>query len=306
MRYIVFSPEYNENYGGWIVLHKLCHILNEIGQEAYLYPIYSNIMVNKEKFFKPIKKLARDSIKSIFKPYPTNPNLNTPIFKGSRKDIDDSSVVIYPEKVMGNPLGAKNVVRWFLHKPGFFSKIICYGTGELYFDYNNFAVDFSLPGSRLSNLKLHVEHMPLDIYNTVAALPEAERTGSAYCMRKGAGRMIVHDIADSVLIDSMSHEEIAAIFKRVKTFFSYDPYTAYSCFAALCGTDVIIIPEEGVSKEQWYPDEEMRYGLAYGYGELDFARLTRKKLHERIVKSERNSYGLVKEFVQETKKYFTI
>jgi hypothetical protein len=37
-RIIITAPSYNPAIGGAITLHKLCHILNLIGYDAYLYP----------------------------------------------------------------------------------------------------------------------------------------------------------------------------------------------------------------------------------------------------------------------------
>jgi len=36
MRIIIASPSYNPSIGGVIVLHKLCHILNNLGYDSYL------------------------------------------------------------------------------------------------------------------------------------------------------------------------------------------------------------------------------------------------------------------------------
>ena len=97
------------------------------------------------------------------------------------------------------------------------------------------------------------------------------------------------------------------IFKRVERFISYDPHTAYSVFAALCGCDSIVVPIDGITKDQWQPDQKSQYGIAYGFDDLDSARQTRmqtliqvQKYHE---ESESNTQRLIKEldfFFQET------
>jgi hypothetical protein len=109
---------------------------------------------------------------------------------------------------------------------------------------------------------------PLDLYNLDGALPDAERLGTAYCLRKGAHKPITHDLTNSVCIDQLPHEEVARIFKRVTHFYCYDTLTAYYHLAAACGCKVVIIPDEGVAKENWLTPKA-RAGIAYGIDEID-------------------------------------
>jgi hypothetical protein len=163
---------------------------------------------------------------------------------------------------MGNPLQAKNIVRWLLHTPGFHTNQTNYGPNELYFRFSVETPYFSHPGSTTSDQFLTVVHFPTEIYNMDVAIQERE--GTAYCIRKGKGKEIVHDLSDSICIDGKSHKEIAEIFKRVKTFYCYDTRTAYYYFASLCGCETIVIPDEGVSEEEWLPDPRSRVGMRYG------------------------------------------
>jgi hypothetical protein len=195
----------------------------------------------------------------------TNPKFNTPCLDIQSADEianNDEYVVIYPEVVMGNPLKAKNIVRWLLHTPGFHTNQTNYGPNELYFRFSVETPYFSHPGSTTSDQFLTVVHFPTEIYNMDGAIQERE--GTAHCIRKGKGKEIVHDLSDSICIDGKSHEEIAAIFKRVKTFYCYDTRTAYYYFASLCGCETIVIPDEGVSEEEWLPHPASRVGIRYG------------------------------------------
>ena len=86
MKIIIWTPEYSERSGGVVVLHKLCHLLRQKGEDAY---VTSNNGPS---------------------------NMDCPNISG---DIDvDEDVVIYPEIYNGNPAGVKKVVRWLLNKPG--------------------------------------------------------------------------------------------------------------------------------------------------------------------------------------------
>lgn len=305
-KFLIFSSGYNEFSGGVIVLHKLCHLLNSLGYESYLYPLFQNYETNKNNFFEVSVKLWGHYVINKLKRYRINSAFNTPIFKAKMPYSWDEWVVVYPERVFGNPLGAKNIVRWFLHQPGFHSNKIYYGKGELYFDFSNFGKKFFFPGSKLSKNKLYVSHFPLEIYNLKQALVSNQRSGTAYSLRKGKHKKIIHDLNNSILIDGKSHEEIADIFKKVGTFISYDAYTAYSVFAVLCGAKSIVVPDEGVSIDEWYPNIKDRAGIAYGFddAELKRANETSGQVLENILKEERHAKNNVKKFVEEVSDYF--
>ena len=85
MKFIINSPGYNPSIGGIMALHKLCHLMNEMGLDCKLW------LWDGE----------------------TNPEWNTPV-----ADEYNGEVVIYPEIVHGNPLEAEKVVRWCLNAPG--------------------------------------------------------------------------------------------------------------------------------------------------------------------------------------------
>lgn len=306
MKFIIFTPGYDPDVGGIIVLHKLCHVLNSLGYESYLYPFYQTELINKEYFINPLLRVLKSLVKPLLISFKTNEAFDTPVFNKRKRNISDDFVVIYPEIVYGNPLKANNVVRWLLHKPGFHTGNICYGPSELYFDFNSFAGGFCFPNSKVSENRLYITHMPTEIYNLDNAVPFCEREGVAYCIRKGKGKSFQHDDENSILIDNKSHHEIATIFKCVKTFISYDTHTAYSVFAALCGADVVVVPDNGVSKEEWYPEASQRYGLAYGFSdeELTWARETRGKLLSEVLIKEQEITKTVNCFIEEVQSYF--
>lgn len=201
----------------------------------------------------------------------TNPHLNTPTLSLPEAKIlanSEDTVVIYAEIMAGNPLEAKNVVRWLLHNPGFHSGHIYYEPGELYFRFNSAIKPFTFPGSITSEQFLEITHYPLDLYNLSNSLPESQREGTAYCRRKGAHKPIQHNLNNSICIDKLPHEEVAKVFKRVTHFYCYDTLTAYYHLAAICGCKVVLIPDEGVAKENWLTSTA-RLGIAYGIAEIN-------------------------------------
>lgn len=301
-KFLIMTQSYYENNGGYVVLHKLCDQINRLGREAYLIPYVDNFEFGRRNFVKPFLRFGKETLRRILT-FKINPEFKTPILK-SKATIENNNdwIVIYPEVVFGNPLLAKNIVRWFLHHPGYHTNTIYYGKNELYFRYHSGIQSFESPYSRLSKSELRVVHYPLDLYNESGL--SNNRIGTAYCVRKGFGKPIVHNLSNSILIDGKSHKEISEIFKRVKQFISYDVYTAYSSLAVLCGCESVVIPDEGVSEQEWMPNILERHGLAYGFENLEKSKSTRKYLIERIQREQCKNLDNVSNFICESDEYF--
>jgi hypothetical protein len=354
---IIFAPDYDPNCGGSIATHKLCHLLNEMDEKAYIFPllgkrsisilnIKSNLVYLLSKL-SPFNKRGTTNLKKgvsksgealdstklvqmichvlplkvaekirrilVILNYDqhsliTNPAFNTPCFDVRRVigiANNNDFVVIYPEIVAGNPLKAKNVVRWLLHSPGFHTYNINYGQNELYFRFSVETPYFSQAGSYTSEQFLTVVHFPTDTYSMNGV--SQERHGSAYCLRKGAGKEIVHDINDSICIDGKSHEQIAEIFKRVKTFYCYDTRTAYYYFASLCGCETIVIPDEGISKEEWLPQPASRVGIRYGIDSpKNHSQSTPENVRKFLAQEEAANRLRIEGCMSEIKTFFSI
>ncbi|WP_351009486.1 WavQ [Shewanella sp. S1-58-MNA-CIBAN-0166] len=300
-KFYVYAPSYNENSGGSVVLHRLCHLLNEIdGVEAFLIPrVLERLNVYSLRSFLVSVKYALINRFTLFN---TNNNWNTPI--GILNDVrcDTSAITVYPEVTHGNPLRAKNVVRWFLHQPGHFNNEFCFGKNELYFKFNTAIKDFDYCYSKVSSLELKVIYYPLDYYYED---PNINKSTDCHIIRKGKCKSFCHEDS-SILLDGKSHKEIGDIFRQSKRFLSYDDYTAYSIFAILSGCESIVIPGYGVTKNQWYPDEKDRYGIAYGISksELSWAAETKNKVFEHVHNEHAKSEDNVRLFVKECLSFF--
>lgn len=292
-KFVIYSPSFNEGVGGSIVLHRLCDLLNKVGARAYLYPIrpYFDMRNPVASTKNAIYHFAYG--KSSFK---TFPGFNTPI-----ASFFDSAnaIVVYPEVIHGNPLGARRVVRWLLHKPGFHNEVIGYGAKDVLFyfqeAFNEHELNLTVGG------ELQVFHVRTDIYKRTNY---GQRSGTCYMLRKGKGRPIAHELTNSILIDDLSHEETAKIFNQSESFISYDMYTMYSQYAALCGCVSIVVPEEGLSKAAWQPEEGLRLGISYGFDEADWARETQGRMVDYLRLHEATELQSVKNFILFCNDYF--
>ncbi len=289
-------------------MHYLCHLLRGLGVEAFMFPRFGNFFINfalnnNESY---LKYLANNFAKSIEifqeKKYKTNPNFNTPVmFEMPQGGFDNNWIVIYPENTLGNPLGAKNVVRWLLASPMEHSEVFSVNKNEYLVMHGIGVGNTQIDGTYSSPKYLNVQYLMEDIYNEKNSL--SNRSGTAYCLRKGKGRKIVHELNNSICIDGLTHVEIAEIFKKVETFISYDVATFYSQYAVLCGANSIVIPDKTFTVEQW---REMpgRFGVAYGFDEILWAENTKPLLKEYYSIKNSENIKHCKEFIKDSNEYF--
>jgi len=300
---IIFSQAFDINSGGALVLHKLCHLINKLGRECFIYPYFPGLALdcfNEDLFLLNIQA-TEDNLKH----YKVSSEFNTPIvLPSSYKAIQNnkSYITIYPEITMGNPLKAANVVRWFLHNPGFHTGKIYYESKEIYFRFGEETERIFLPDSKMSSNLLTVTHFLSSLYNEEDVA--IKRSGIAYCLRKGKGKKICHDIENSILIDGLNHENISSIFKHVQQFISYDTRTYYSQLAAVCGCESIIIPDDGISEDQCFPDIATRYGVSYGFENIEKSNSTRHLVADYLTQKDLISELNVLNFLSEIDNFF--
>ncbi len=301
LTFIIYATSFDENSGGSIALHRLCDMLNRLGHRARIWawtrPIESPPLTWRDRL-----PFYRRKPRSWEPPrFQTLDRLDTPL--ATAADLDDA-IVIYPEVIDGNPLQAGRVVRWLLHRPGFHTGRHQFGADELFFYFQAAFNDPAL--NPHTDRLLQTFFIRDDLYRPPDPAGEAQRSGTCYILRKGKDRALVHDANGSILIDGLSHAAAAEVFRRTRTCISYDLYTMYSVYAAMCGCDSIVVPESGLDVNAWYPTEEERYGMAYGWDQVDWARSTRHLLLPRLKRLEEQSNETVRHFVQTCERHFRI
>ena len=294
-KYIVYSPKYSERDGGAIVLHKLCELLNQNQQKAYIWPMGRSASFDISAYigygYIKLKNIVKAFMYGRAKPEVINP-------VATKQDLVDA-IVIYPEIVNGNPLNAKHVVRWFLNKPGAITGKVNYGSGEQYFYFQEaFNEQMFNPDS---DNKLMVTVFNEDVFYQTNF---GKRQGRCFILRKGKKRKLKHAIQKHEVVDGLNHKKMAKIFNRVEFCYSYDMHTMYSVFAAMCGCKSIIVPEESMTIDEWQPVEAMRYGLAYGEDNIEWAVNTKEKMIEYQKQKALESIEFVKQFISKSQSFF--
>lgn len=306
VKYLIIGGDYDALSGGVMALHLLCDLLNRSGSEAYLCNRVHSVEARPATRFGGLGSVARAwadwHLRGKRRRLVTCPGLLTPVLRDAGVVCGNRDwIVIYPEIIVGNPLAAARVVRWFLHHPGHFSSVTTIHRGELHVRYSDWQRLPGIEGCHAYPGSLRPFAIP-GAYGLPAGDPP--RSGTAYCLRKGAGRPRVHDLRESVLIDGLSHEQTAEVFRRVKTFISYDLHTTYSLLAVLCGAESVVVPDPALSESEWFAKEENRWGVAYGFDQLAAARATADRQRDRLRRLQEDSLRSVTAFATYAEAHF--
>lgn len=284
---VVCSHSFSPDIGGVIVLHYLVDRLRSIGIEAYIAPIpreYPEVRSRLLRFFKRLnhrRKMRKNG------PFKTHPAMNVSL---APPDLPADTIVIYPEIVSGNPLGAKLVVRWLLYKNGF-SGPEQPAPDDLIFYYQEGFLD-ALNGLPTEG-RLRIRWLREDVY---VNKNDGPRHGACRMIRKG-DEGANFGPADATILDGKSHEEIAEIFNQCDVFYSHDLYTMYCYYAALCGCTPVVLPHPGLSSQSWRDGFELKNGVAYGEDEITWARATRQALIKDMADAKATEIGDVHQLV---------
>jgi len=295
MKTIIYAPLWNEDSGGSVVLHQLCKLLCDCGVDAKIW-YWTKPRMSREGFIGFLCKYIRYLFQRLkkYKEYRSPYNLRY----ASEGDLRDC-MVVYPEVTAGNPLCATRVVRWLLNKPGVLAEKVGYGNNELYFYYDKVFDEELIPGQQNQLLRVVMANPAYNKNNY------SRREGCCYIVRKGENRSHDYHEDGCVRLDGLKHDEIAVIFNRCRYFYTYDLYTFYTSYAALCGCIPIVVPEDGISEEEWQPDINIRYGIAYGRERVQWAEETREKLFENVRRMEDESLSSVRNFITASEKFFS-
>ena len=287
---LVSVGAYNENTGGIVVLYMLVDYLNRLGADAYVYPYCLD--EKKAIKFGFLSLWGLSDQREIAARY-SDQSGNTPVWL----DVNvGDAIVVYPEIIAGNPANAVHVVRWFLHKPGFHTGVVDYGDEELYFYYKKTFNDWGL--NPHEERCLFMARVLKDIY--YPPKDRQRRVGECCVVHKGQKRELEIKTEGMTMVDGLTHAQAAEVFRISKRCYCYDLDTMYARYAALCGCEVVIVPDAGMSVEEWRPDAESRYGLAYGDSQeqLEWAAQTRSSVLESMMRGENQAEESVLNFLK--------
>lgn len=283
----VYIPIVNTYYGGTLVLSTLCKFLRELGCDARLLiiPFFPRNRISRFRFVSNcIVKNTKYLLNYFFRKYTTKINKN----KSSASILNvegiriqwypyfnkNNSIIIYPEIIYGNPLGAKNVARWLLYHYNYKYQKGAYSEQDLFFAYREVFNDLDL---NPMNHIITVRYFDSKLYRQYNF---EERTGNCYIIQKGKDRTDLPREYDGPVFNyNMSQEEIVEMLNTCKYCYCYDTQTFYLKIAAVCGCIPILMMEPGKTEEDYLSNNEQHYGIAYGNTpeQIEYAISTRKK-----------------------------
>jgi hypothetical protein len=263
---ILYIPSYQDRCGGIVVMHYFCKLINTKYNENFCAKIF---MHNNLTYSNPFcNNFARID------------------------EINNNTIVIYPEVISGNPLNAKNVVRWILLELGIEMPI------DHYKKWNK------------TDLIYHWEKIDKQLccpfFNNIFSYKNSQqRDKSCYLIKKGP--LIHKNInyihpSDSICIDNLSLYEINDIFNKCKFFYTYDADTAYIIYAAVCGCIPIIYEIDGVSEEEYFTSKMFNFenniynrGIVYGNNIEKINYILENKLNKNNEEYYRNLFTMIEE-----------
>jgi hypothetical protein len=230
INFLIASPPYTHIFAGVRVLHDLCHELNLLGHNAALIFFHSGNGLEKPYQWALSNRpdLYSTGNKRLYLP------LDNPI--KSINDFLENGVMIYPEIIAGNPIGAKRVVRYLLNKddkpyPGEF---VC---SFMKFYRNN-------PDHILFKITSP------DFMNSEKTNHWSNRKMDVTYFGKGPKFVDCKLIPDTVLIERdwpRDQMQLAIMLKNTRYLFSYDGNSALTTDAMLCGAVPIILHDKQLS-----------------------------------------------------------
>jgi len=266
---IIICPHMHFDFsnGGIVVQYYLAKLLDELGFNVRI--IVSDFNIHRNSY--------RNNNNNIFNKFWIN---DFP--------IDDNVIVIYCEGTIGNPLGAKNVVRWMLSELGKnvpVDWLHTWGKNELVYYFNSELRFNKTPEKKGSIFKLL---NPIYINPLLKNINNNKRNGWCYTMRKSCyhkNLINLHPNDSYEITRQHTQDNCVEIFNKYEYFVSYDPLTFLSIMAPLCGCISIVHKVEGLTKYEWlstlsvidymkYKCISDLYGIAYGLEEIEYAKTT--------------------------------
>ena len=315
LTYIIESPPYDKNVGGFCALHYLADRLTYLGaKEVYLTtdvlnPRWRTKTINLDKPFflgdtwldwtyQSIGQLKRYVLFNTFKRKLTRLQKRLfPKLLWRHFDID-RTVVICGEAFVGVPFEAKHVVRWIMNTPRVCGGDGIFGPNDHIFQYHPwYSVDkkYKVQGL-LTAIDLDYQLKTYQNQN------RSNRKGGAYLIRKGHPKKHDQHPSDFVhadpILEKMSDEEAATFFNSIETFISYDDMTWISVQAALCGCKSIIIPGEGDRGMENLKKVNRLKGVAYGFEDEDWVKSTAHELRPHYEAVNAQNLGTIKAFYE--------
>jgi len=226
-------------------------------------------------------------------------------FFACRTEINSRTLVIYPDGNYGNPLNAKNVMRWILLEIG-----TTYRPYDICKTWKQNDLVYHWEASNISkNTKILNTCVIDDIFKN-NNIPR-KYNSSCYLIKKRlfyeSTISTVHP-PDALCIDNLSKNVIVDAFNKYEKFYCYDLKTFFIIGAIICGCKVILVPDsrnksEYISESVFRDFEKINCFFAWGEEDLSSINYTANDLND-LINYLNNLSKSVDVFLEDVYNYF--
>jgi hypothetical protein len=222
--FVVCAPPYSDKSAGCVMLHDLCDGLVRLGHKAHIA-----LMINGG--------LNHSNDATHYK----SGHLWTP-WPDERMDayvpfLQSDAIVVYPEIISGNPLGAKNIARYFLNKSGAISGV------PVDVQETDYVIAYSR--SYYSNPKQLLYRIACpDTFHDRDTAHFADRKLDLSYVGKGAFYTACGKVRNTTEITRdwpAEKADLLGLLRSCRYFFSWDDLSGTNLDAALCGAVPVLL-----------------------------------------------------------------
>ena len=272
INFLIWAPEYSTGSGGIIALHKLADLIAKQGENSFIFSA-KTFEGSSATLISDGSQLSGFSL--------------------------ENTMAIYPEIICGNPFNSKFVTRWLLNTPGVIGGDGVYEENDLVYKWADY---YLAPDESKVRGELRTFDLKLDKFVNRGE----SRSGECFLVKKGRHKSLDKHKPDSLNIDPpLDDEYLIDVFNKKEYFVSYDSMTFHVQQAALCGCVPIIVPDEGVSREEYMEKSAInKFGIAYGFDDIERARETMPQIKNYLLSLEEESVRLVKSYIGDCYSHF--
>lgn len=254
-------------------------------------------LINEKKQYNIYAKMYVYTRKNVLNPFCN--------FFAYDNEINPNTLVIYPDGNEGNPLNAKNVMRWILLEVGTTYKPLSitktWGLNDLVYHWQP------------SNISKNTKILNVTSINNIYINKNYNRVigKTCYLIKKrilyNFDNVLIHP-SNSICIDKLLQIDIVNLFNTCEIFYCYDFKSFLLICAIICGCKVIVVPNN-MTKNKYIEESCLNncknFNKLFAWGNNDLCNIDNnsKYIEEMIVylNSLSNSADI---FLEDIYKYF--
>lgn len=231
-RFLIAAPQYSHQAGGIMALHNLCDMLNRQGFEAAIVFFHSGKA--------PDFQWASSNNPELYNPAHQHYHLSLDNADGSVSDFLENGIMVYPDLIPGNPLGARRVVRY----------ILCHNIG-----YQAQQDEYVLSFSRMFIDGAHgylYQNFVDPNMHARGARHWSERTMDLTYFGKGPSFINCMRIPDTLMLTRTWPEDknqLGILLRQCRYMFSWDSVSQTNNDAVACGAVPVLIHDRQTTLE---------------------------------------------------------